>query len=285
MFTRLTRLFNRVLIIVLCLVLTAQPVKTKASILMGLPQTEGANGDFVYMNSDGTVTEQFSSHPLSTRGTCPLLPPTPISPVGGTQINTIVPHFEWNGTGTDSYYILVSAFSNFSNTVVDLTLGGFSGINVSFVWSSNLLPNTTYYWKISNACSMFNFSSTAIFQTADINGPFIDPPAIISPSDGALLFPSNQFLFSWGNVPGAEAVQIHCYSSMSAAQNDQTMLSLYSNGWVNSYTDTYHFLAAGTYYWRLKVRDNIAWGPFSPVYSFTIIYPAAKIYLPAIMRP
>jgi hypothetical protein len=216
-----------------------------------------------------SVPEQVTSQPND----CTLPPPTLISPVGGGEVNTLVPYFQWSRTGV-RYRVQLSTESSFSTLVYHTTwyISGSANPNVSL--SFNLLPNMTYYWRVASVCDDYQpgpFSQSVSFRTGNVTGPFVGPPAMIDPANGAVLS-SLEVQFSWGNVSGATAYQLRMYNSLSAAQNDDEWhpmsWGLWSRSWRNSTWWT--FGSSGTFYWRIAAGTDAGWGLLSPVRSFTV---------------
>ena len=211
---------------------------------------------------------------------CNLPAPTINSPKNSMQVNTLVPDFLWNGTGTTRYHLQIAIDDTFSNKIYDTTWGGLVGESISLALSFNLDANSVYYWRVSSVCrdySMGAYSETADFSTADLVGPFIDPPAMIAPVDGEVV-PGLKVIFSWENAQGATGWQLRLYETLNDVQNDWPFSWVWSDNWDTS-TD-WIFDTVGTYYWRFKVRDNVAWGTLSPTrLMFVGIYPF-RIYLP-----
>ena len=231
-----------------------------------------------YISPDATVSQETStaSPPVST-ASCSLPAPTLTSPIGGAQIDTLIPLFRWNGTGASNYKFELSNVSDFSIII--------RGIYTSDLYQDityNLLPSTTYYWRVASACSDYSltYSTSESFHTNAITGPFLDPPAIIAPADGAIVVPKIEapwgiktFLLSWEDVPGASGWQYRHYRTLSDAQNDTAPYAITHNNWIAGGWNTSNreaLTTPGTYYWRLLVRDTVAWGPLSPVHWFTI---------------
>ena len=109
---------------------------------------------------------------------CTLPPPTLISPIGGGQINTLVPYFEWSRTAS-VYRIQISTTSSFS-TLLDINLWYLSAsMNPRADMNFNLAPNTAHFWRVASVCDdsqQGTFSSPASFITGDVTGPLSAHP-------------------------------------------------------------------------------------------------------------
>lgn len=272
----LTRLFYLVSMGMLCLFVPRQPVNAQPPTTPVLPQTNGSETTFINTRPDGTFVKGSSPTSLSPLGTCSLPAPTLTAPINGMQVNTLVPRFEWSGTGTNIYAIQVSIYSDFSAPTINTswTWEGSPPSSFSVYWHHNLVSNTTYYWRVASVCSDYSpgsYSGVASFYTSNITGPFPSPPPMIAPADGAVLS-STTVMFSWGDAPGAVGWQVRLYHTLSDAQNDNNSISAgWADFWANSATLGVDFWRpAGTTFWRLLVLSNTAWGSLSPVRSFRI---------------
>lgn len=239
-----------------------------------------------YRLPDGTYEEKLSLGAPSPRASCSLPAPILSSPIGGVVVNSLIPSFQWATSGATSYHMQVSSVSNFSTMYFDTTWILMTGPNLSIEFSSNLMPNSLYYWRVASVCSDFSvgtYSGAESFSTGNLTGPFLGPPVLITPSDGEV-FPSLDVMFQWGNVTGATSWQIRRYSTMSDAQNDTSYSntsssSSWNSTWANS--TKYRFRKAGIYYWRVLAGDATAWGPLSAIRSLTVNY---GLYLPLVLR-
>lgn len=229
------------------------------------------------VDADGNLTTWvMSSSPDQASfqpNDCTLPPPTLISPVGGGQVNTLVPYFQWSRTGV-RYRVQISTESSFSILVYHTTwfISGSGNPNVDLAF--NLVPNMTYYWRVASVCDDYqpgSFSQSASFRTGNVTGPFVGPPVMISPANGAVQS-SLEVQFSWGNVSGATAWQLRMYNSLSAAQNDDEWNQMSWGAWSRSWRNStgWTFGSSGTYYWRIAAGTDAGWGPLSPVRSLTV---------------
>jgi len=246
----------------------------------------------VLVNTDGAVMRQVVGALPDQRDflpdACALPAPSLISPIGGTQISTLVPDFQWSRTG-DLYRVQISAMSDFSVLIYD-TRWNFGAANPSQRMNFNLSPNTNFYWRVASRCtddSLGPYSSPASFSTGNVTGPFPNPPAMIAPPDGAVQSPL-EVTFSWADVPGATAWQLRIYSSLTMAQNDNEWNTIPEGGtWASWWTNSavWTFTSTGTYYWRVAAGTDAGWGSLSPVRSFTVTGgPIPRIYLPIVRR-
>ncbi len=257
---------------VFCLLIPGQFAKAAPPTFSGSFQTNFNEPAIVRVNPNGTfVQEKVTSLPRATN--CSLPAPNLNAPINGVTVNTLVPLFEWFKTSTDIYAIAISTVSDFSTIIFASTItfsAGYPSNPYSYGLRTNLSPNTTYYWRVASACAVGSvgaYSPTASFRTGNIAGPFISPPSMIAPADGAVVS-SSPVTFSWGNVTGATGWQIRFYRTLSDAQADLYFVLVWTNTWYNSWTQ--YFGTTGTYYWRILAKDARAWGSLSPIRSFTV---------------
>ena len=239
----------------------------------------------VFIDADGSAMTQVAGFsPVQATfspDACTLPAPSLISPTGGTTFNTLVPNFQWSRTG-DSYRVQISTSSAFSVLIYDRTWGIGGTANPMVRMNFNLSPNTTYYWRVASYCAnheMGAYSSPAQFRTGNVTGPFLNPPAMIAPANGAAQS-SLEVTFSWGNVAGATAWQVRIYDSLAEAQNDDQWhqiphTGMWSTSWYNN--STWIFQSAGTYYWRILAGTDAGWGSLSPIRSFTVGAPTYAV--------
>lgn len=238
---------------------------------------------YIHIFSEGLI--EVATPPVRSSGTgsCTLPAPNLTSPENGALVDTVVPEFKWSGTGTDQYRIQIATSSDFSTMIIDDHWTGLSGAIASVDFPTNLSANTTYHWRVASICAddvLGVYSTAASFSTGNIIGPFQSPPPMIAPADGAVLT-SLAVTFSWGDVPGAAAWQLHTYRTLDDAQNDQRHSTRWSDYWSKSTRKT--FTDQGVFYWRILARDDRAWGPLSPIRTFTILLSLPKhVYLPMI---
>lgn len=125
-------------------------------------------------------------HKFTTHGPPPPVP-TLLAPASASINSGLRPTFEWTPTATSvDYKIQVSTFMNFADTIYSETV-----LNTSYSVSTNLEPNTVYYWRVSarntEATSDFsdfwNFTTLATGITSPVNNE-LKLSAYPNPSNG-----------------------------------------------------------------------------------------------------
>jgi hypothetical protein len=273
-----------VVLVVVFAQLTTLPIAQAAP-----PQPPAGPGEVSsgFVQADSSVVTQHampvSGGPATAPVGCGLAPPSLTSPVGGVELTTLAPTFQWTNMTAYSYYLELSTHSDFS--AVDFAAGFSSITGASIRFAYNLTQNTTWYWRIATVCSDGSwgpYSSAASFKIGSVPGPFPDAPSMMAPADGAWLH-SFDVDFSWGDVAGATDWQVRFYQSLAQAQSDTPSAGSSSahlgTPWNDHYTRTFSF--AGTYYWRVLAGNGAGWGVLSPVRSIKV---GSLLYLPLISR-
>jgi len=271
---RLRQLLPIVILIMSCLFVPSADDTIAAWEANPPPHDSAESFEMVVSGPDGifSATRLDRSNGLTAMDpqACALPAPTLIAPANGSRVNTLVPKFSWSGTAeTDDYRIQVSTVSDFSSTVWDIWWGGLTNNPIEVQEMRNLSASTTYYWRVAPICqgdTQGAFSQAFTFSTEAITGPFLDAPSVIEPADGAQVSSTN-VRFRWNDLAGALAYQLRFYTSYETAQADQHYMAWWSGGWYTSAGGT--FDPNTTVYWRLLVRNDLGWGPLSPIRSFT----------------
>jgi hypothetical protein len=282
MFTRSHRFIQAISSICLGFLLVSQPVQATSSSAARLAQSPDPKTSVTIKRSDGVVVQEPLSKSLSASTSCSLPAPTLVAPINDIEINTLIPNYQWTGTGTDTYGIQVSAHSDFSNANWTTTYSGLTNNDISVSNIQNLAANTTYYWRVTSVCpdGSYGSFSTASFRTGNVTGPFLSAPILTAPAEGAILT-SLDVPFEWEEVAGAKVAQIRFYRSLFDAEQDQYTLACSYTTWTTSANiQLYSF---GTYYWLVIAGNDTAWGAKSAIRSFTIKAPYS-VYLPLILR-
>ncbi|MEP6512192.1 MAG: proprotein convertase P-domain-containing protein, partial [Dokdonella sp.] len=113
---------------------------------------------------DGTASgaaAQLTNLELDVSAAVPVAP-TLLSPADTASIPALRPTFSWSGSDTQSYTIEVASDPAFTNIVFTQTL---SGTSVSM--TTDLLANTTYFWRVTptNICGTGSTSAVFTFTT------------------------------------------------------------------------------------------------------------------------
>ena len=166
------------------------------------------------------------------------------------------------GTTFGYYRVQVDDDPAFGSPAVAVGSGVLTNKNVhEYIPSSDLNPNTIYYWRASSYNADGEYSAWSVvrtFRTA------IAPPTLLSPTNGFGLT-NKKPIFDWDDMAGASSytLQISRNAVFTSLVGTYTVAS-------STYTPTAN-LTIGTLYWH--VRANGLNGPSlwsSPIWSFTI---------------
>jgi hypothetical protein len=172
--------------------------------------------------------------------------PTLSSPSNESTISSLKPSFDWDDTSyATSYRIQVDNNSNFSSPEIDS-----SGLtSSSYNYTSNLLVNTQYYWRVqaSNVAGNGQWSNAWWFRTPAPPSA----PSLSSPSNGVTISDSDDVTFSWNSISNATLyrLQVAKNSSFSPTEIDTILSSTSYTAW-NLSNNT-------TYYWRVLASNSI----------------------------
>lgn len=195
-----------------------------------------------------------------------ILPPsTPalIYPSSGYTLNTSKPGFAWSGVTSNSvvlYELQVDNNSSFSSPEVYKTYLLNSAYSLE---NSEALPPGSYFWRVraENWAVFYPYNYSPWSSPAwsfDIVMSDNTPPPVpspVSPSSGSALNTDNP-VFTWTAVadpspPVTYDFQMDNSSDFSSPEVQKMRVA------TNSYTlSAVEFLASGTYYWRVRARDN-----------------------------
>jgi len=233
--------------------------------------------DVYQVLEDGSIlvtrTRLAPEQALRATQACTKTPPILSEPADGAQLDTLIPdYFYFPVSGTSEYHIEVSTSATFSNTVIDETWVWVEYVpgQREDIWSfDNLLPNTTYYWRMNSECEDGGggeYSPVWSFRSGPSGGTILRAPALLAPDDGATVG-SVQVTFVTEQVSGTERCQ-HRYSSHLADWDDMDHGGvIFGSRYCN--VEQHIFDPEETLYWRAAARNSYAWGTPSASRSFT----------------
>jgi len=203
---------------------------------------------------------------------CTLPPPTLIAPTDGAQVTTLIPTMAWSREpNTYEYAYQISTDSTFATNTGGTTYSGIdpsSSGDITLGTNDNLMPNTTYYWRVASICAEIDrtaaYSTPLSFRSGPASGTFLPPPALTAPVDAATTG-SIRVSLLYTDVVGATGYYVKTYTSFSNAENDRLSSSFTTPG--TSVTSV--FEPEQTIYWRVKTRNSYGWGDLSGIRSFT----------------
>jgi hypothetical protein len=200
------------------------------------------------------VMASYTGAYASPQAVAPLL----VSPADNSPSAPASPVLAWQKALTATGYRLqVATDAGFSAIVIDD-----STITDTLKQVGPLTGQTTYYWRVRtrSLAGGSGFSTPRSFTT------FVASPTLATPSNGATgvqLPPRLRWMKSTGAIGYHVQVATNSSFASGVVTNDSSLVDTTTvvNGLANS----------TTYYWRVKVRDGGAGGPFSTAWSFTTV--------------
>ncbi len=128
----------------------------------------------------------------------PLVVPSLIAPSNDTNVD-LRPRFSWSDSPTAEYYeIQISPSSTFNSGVIPG-----SSSTTYFNPSSDLLSNTTYYWRVRalRGSKSSNWAGPWSFTTSSSGGTACPAPSLVEPANGATVN-SRNVTFRWNPISG-----------------------------------------------------------------------------------
>ena len=186
-------------------------------------------------------------------------PPVLLSPPNGaTEVPTSVT-VSWSPSlGAESYALQVSDTSDFSTLLVNQ-----DGVNTTSLNVSGLSIGSTYYWRVSatNPVGTSPWSEVWSFTT------FLPLPNQVQ-----LLAPEHNIQITVDSVlclweQSKSAVDRYWFEYAS----DSIFTTSVIDSTLEDTTTTIPGLTNNDYYWRVRAHNSAGWGPFSDVWSFSVL--------------
>jgi len=174
--------------------------------------------------------------------------PSLLSPGISASLSNYAPKLDWNDpVRADHYQVQVAVSSIFSNVNIVYDTVTTSS---SFIPSSPLSPNRTYYWRVRSYDSAGEYS---LWSAARHFHTRLPAPLLISPDNAEIN--TTLLNFDWGDVKGATSylIQVSTTSNFSTYVVNTTVQS-------SSYSKI--LLKGKKYYWRVYAK-----GTYSSVWS------------------
>lgn len=168
-------------------------------------------------------------------------------PKNKALLTSLTPRLDWSNSGLpkgaifDHYQVQLATDAAFSSVVVDEDIAGLI-TDSEFTLTSELSPNTWYYWRVRAYNSLGHYSSWSsvyYFREAML------APELSAPANGAIV-DSLKPTFDWEDVAGAAgySIQLSTSATMKSASSYSTT--------VSTYTPVKNLKANKTYYWRVR---------------------------------
>ena len=186
--------------------------------------------------------------------------PVLANPVDGLVYNDNTPYLDWMEVGEPAnYQVQVDTSDSFASPFIDVT-----GIADTFYQIVSTLGDDEYYWRVRANDSAGNLGSWSAIRSFIIDTIGPDSPALVSPTDTEIIIDTTPLII-WNTIVDAVEYQL---------QIDQagTFISFeYNLTTVNTYYSIITELTDGTYYWRVRAKDNAEnWGSWSEIWSFSL---------------
>jgi len=199
------------------------------------------------------------------------LPANTVAPMNNKR-----PTFDWNAVnGATSYTLQIL------NGATVVVTGTITAPNHTFTPLADLLPNTTYTWKVkANGLNQGDYSTPFTFKTA--TPPAI--PALFAPANGALLA-SGARNMTWNASLGLPAAGSY---EIQYANNGNFTGATFVSAIVAAATPTITTSIATnpgrTYYWRVRAWSGAGatgdYSSWSPVWKLNVKYVAPTLVSP-----
>ena len=216
--------------------------------------TGDASGDdnptTVSMDADKSVTANFDSLP-------PPSAPELSSPTDGSSSCNRRPQFQWQQVaGAEQYRIRIS-HGDTSSTVIQTDVE-----ETSYTPSTDLAPGT-YFWLVRayDGCGWSSWSAEWWFTI--LSPP--PAPALTLPADGTSSCDPTPGL-QWQPVAGATEYQVRI------TDGDPSSIVMETELEGTRYTPA-SALEPGSYFWRVRARDDCGWGNWSETWCFAVLAP------------
>lgn len=213
-----------------------------------------------------------------TTGTAPVAPSL-LSPSSGAQNAALAPDFSWTtsiGTQPITYTVEVDAENTFADPKV-ISVG--SIYDTAFNPGAVLSQNTLYYWRVmaSNLIGTSSWSSTYSFTT----GTMPSVPALVLPLDLATDI-SVPAALEWNASTGSPSI------TYTVQVDDDSLFGSpeYNQGYISTTDFSVSSLdAAGTYYWRVKAKNDIGESSWAVARAFSTSSDASVPSTPVMSSP
>jgi hypothetical protein len=176
------------------------------------------------------------------------------------------------------YRIQIAKDSLFNVIVVNTNV---SDSTYSF---TTAVGNTNYFWRVNPVYTSINGLFSLAFKFTTVQG-LPNAPVLISPPNNAINQPFPTLTFTWGKAIETKKTQsIKQINGIGNKDNTESILKYWYDlvtdsaslaGLVrdSALTDTTKLVSTLTqntiYFWRVRAKDEVGWGPFSGWFKFT----------------
>jgi hypothetical protein len=211
-------------------------------------------GDYTYLNDGTGASFTWTGYPAATTAGCSgyLCSPDYLLPARGT-VNRRTPYFTWKPmTGRQSYFVLVSKDSSFSN-IVDYA---FTQVPVyaprsNFGSRTYSDETTSYYWAVLPAQDFDGGLAVgdplSAFKADFQKQSF--PPTLLSPDNGTIFL--GQPTFRWSPVEGARRYRLQVAQDPTFGAPIDDLLTD-----STAYSSSTTYPADTVLYWRVRADDE-----------------------------
>ena len=198
-----------------------------------------------------------------------------VNPVSGITYNVTL---SWKRASEASGYEAQIAFdSQFDEVAVPISVTNNRAPTVSDVTAgSDLMPGTTYYWRVRVAQTAPIYSPWSETRTFTVKPGGTSVPSVGSPENGGTFAAAPAF--SWSPVSGTTVYEFQLASDTTFG-TPSVSEQLASTGFMLP-TD----LADGVYFWRVRALEPVE-GDWSTIANFTVSEAAAAVEAPPIVVP
>lgn len=193
-------------------------------------------------------------------------------PANGEAITTLAPTLVWNPVTLGSYLVQVSSNGTFepeSTIVVSATktISKATSDPVATLVTSNLKPNTVFYWRVGLETSNgYLYSQSQFFSTPPSDA--VSLPGLVTVTDprNNSSMRRDSVLLKWRSVPGALLYRIRMTDSSGRSFSSG---SAYVEGSETTFW-VYNLQRGQTYTWRIKAYNQFGWGSYTDDLTFRI---------------
>ncbi len=238
-------------------------------------RTTASNWSSTTAGSSACVYCTYSSSSYPANGLTftwapPAPPPVPtlVRPLNHSVGRPLVDTLQWTASSGATNYNLQIAIDSLFATIVysDTTLTGTAYQIGTFT------PLTNWWWRVraKNAIGWSAFTTQWTFRTM---GP-ASQVTLFTPANNAVNQPITNLLFNWSHAidqTGPLTVSNYWY----ALYADTTQSPLVVDSTLTDTTKTVSGLLNNTnYWWKVRAKNNVSYGPFSTYFKFTTVVAA-----------